>query len=210
MRLQPSKVNRAESASGIEPRRCRSRPWPGLAGRCLIADQCPGPIGFQLTKLFGSRPARRDFTISLARWVPTSATRFRQAGVSASKAIWSSVSLSSSASEYGVLRSLLGLSQDGSELFEDSSSMSCPVPLLQSHIACWRRSVPLSTYCMAMVFPKAAIVAAIVLSTNGRCDLIPTVVDEMGQLRPNASTRMVRRTSGSHQLNPAVAFRDEH
>jgi hypothetical protein len=110
----------------------------------LIADQCPGPLGFQLTKLFESRSARRDFRIFLARGAPTSATRFRHAGVSASMAIWSSVSLSSSASEYGILRSLLGSSQDGSVLFDASSSMSCPVPLPQSNVACWRRSVLLS------------------------------------------------------------------
>ncbi len=88
----------------------------------LIADQCAQPFGCQLIKLFGSRPARRNFTISLARCLPTSATSFRQAGVSASKAIWSSESLSSSASEYGVLRSLLGSGQDGTELFVGSSS----------------------------------------------------------------------------------------
>ena len=109
-----------------------------------FTEHYPGPLGCQLTKLFGSRLARRNFAISLARWLPTSATSLRQVGVSASMAIWSSVSLSSSASQYGVLRSLLGPSQAGSELMEGPSSMSCPVPLPQSHVACWRRSVLLS------------------------------------------------------------------
>jgi hypothetical protein len=103
--------------------------WPGDASVC---GQCSLPLGFQLTKLFGSLPARRSFTISLARWVPTSATRFCQDGVSASMAIWSSVRLPNSASEYVVLRWLLGSSQDGSVHFEASSSMSCPVLLPQS------------------------------------------------------------------------------
>ena len=91
--MLPSTEELPSSDSGIERRRA-SVPAIARIGRAvpLIADQCPVPLGCQLTKLFRSRPARRNFTISMARWLPTSATRFRQAGVSASMAIWSSVS----------------------------------------------------------------------------------------------------------------------
>ena len=112
----------------VDCRSCEVRFWdrapsasvPAFAsiGRAvpLIADQCPVPLGCQLIKLFGSRPARRCFTTSLARYLPTSATRSRQAAVSAIIAIWSSSSLSNSASVCGILRSLHGSSRAGFEL----------------------------------------------------------------------------------------------
>jgi len=130
-----------------------------------------GPLGCQLIKVFVSRPARRSFTTSPARCMPTSATRFSQAGVSASMAIWSSVSRSNSASEYGVVRSLRRSSQSGSELFERLSSMSWPVPLPEGRVTCWLRPVALSN----SQYGHGLFEAAIKLSTIGRCDLIPTV-----------------------------------
>ena len=185
----------------------RSKPWPLTVSRLpllgsravgvgpshvsigraapLIADQCPRPLGCELTKLFGSRPSRRNFTIALARCVSTSATRFRQAAVSASKAIWSSVILSNSASEYGVLRSLLGSSQAGSELFDGSSFMSCPGPMPQVPIVCWRRLVHLSNSLNGYGFSQGC--DHVVNDQSVRSDTDRRAVDETGQYRHKSS-----------------------
>lgn len=88
-----------------------------------------------MTALARVATGTRNITISLACRLLALAARVHQAGVSASMAIWSSVSLSNSASEYGALRSLIGLSQEGSEPFQGLSSMLCKVPLPQSHVA---------------------------------------------------------------------------
>ena len=128
----------------LERRRRWSRPSPGLPGGASERKSVPGAAWLPVDQAVRVSTCEAQFhnlsgsqVADIGDEVPPS-RRVRQHGDLVVR------QLSSSASEYGVLRSLLGSSQDGSELFKDSSSMSCQVPLPQSHVASWRRSVLLS------------------------------------------------------------------
>ena len=117
-----SAKRRDASASGRVQRRSSSRrlskcksPLMGSGGSAAQVDQCLAPTVFQLSRLSGSRAARRCLMTATASCSPTSATSFRHPAASLFIAMKSAASVSSSAPVYGVLRSLAGLSQSGSE-----------------------------------------------------------------------------------------------